>query len=184
MILIVGLGNPGPKYSNTRHNIGFMAIDEIVSRHSSFSTHTKFNALLYESIISGEKIIAVKPMTYMNCSGKSLVQIKNFYKIPIDSIIVIHDDIDLALGNLKVKIGGGNGGHNGLKSLDSYIGVEYIRLRVGVGRPLLKEQVSNYVLAKLTTQELEIIDQLLVRISDNLEYIFKKDLEGFKKAIA
>lgn len=181
MTLIVGLGNPGPEYSNTKHNIGFMAVDEIVNRHNSFSMHSKFNALLYNSIIFGKKVIAVKPMTYMNSSGQSIIQIKNFYKLPLEDIIVIHDDIDLDLGTFKVKIGGGHGGHNGLKSLDSHIGVDYIRLRIGVGRPLLKAQVTNYVLTKFNTLELNTINQLLRKINDNLQFLLKKDLDGFKK---
>ncbi|MFV9875986.1 MAG: aminoacyl-tRNA hydrolase [Rickettsiales endosymbiont of Dermacentor nuttalli] len=182
MILIVGLGNPGSQYSNTRHNVGFMAIDKIVGRRS-FNTHNKFNAILNESVIFGQKIVTIKPMTYMNCSGQTVVQIKNFYKIPIGNIIIIHDDIDLSLGSFKVKIAGGHGGHNGLKSLDNHIGSDYLRLRVGVGRPLLKEQVANYVLAKFTTQEEIIIDNLLEKISDNLQYLLNKDLEGFKKVM-
>ena len=132
MFLVVGLGNPGEEYRNTRHNIGFMAADEIVSRYHFSAFKNKFDGLVAEGQIAGEKVLLLKPQTFMNLSGKSVVQCAFFYKILPENIIVIHDDIDLNLGHMKAKIGGGAGGHNGLKSIISALGSEgFPRVKVG-----------------------------------------------------
>jgi len=158
MKLIVGLGNPGPTYQNNRHNIGFMVVDEIL-KNSSFNniSSKKFLGELYKK----NDLLLLKPTTFMNLSGKSVASVSSFYKIPLENILVIHDDIDLPYGALKIKRGGGHGGHNGLKSIDSFIGKEYNRLRLGVGKPVKKEMVPSYVLSDFNDKEQEVLDKFI-----------------------
>ncbi len=158
MKLIVGLGNPGPTYQNNRHNIGFMVIDEVL-KNSSFNniSSKKFLGELYKK----NDLLLLKPTTFMNLSGKSVASVSSFYKIPLENILVIHDDIDLPYGAIKIKRGGGNGGHNGLKSIDSLIGKEYNRLRLGVGKPVKKEMVPSYVLSDFSDKEQEVLDKFI-----------------------
>jgi len=155
MKLIVGLGNPGDKYKLNRHNIGFLAVDYLIKEFNASKISSKFKGELYKS----SDMLFLKPTTYMNLSGESVGAVKDFYKIDNEDIIVIHDDIDLAFGALKFKKGGGHGGHNGLKSIDSHIGKEYWRIRMGVGRPEKKEMVVNYVLSDFSQEELECISK-------------------------
>jgi len=158
MKLIVGLGNPGPTYQNTRHNIGFMVIDKIIDKISAIKQSSKnFNGELYKY----KDLLLLKPTTFMNLSGKSVQAVSSFYKVNLDDILVIHDDIDLPFGGVKLKIGGGNGGHNGLKSIDSLITKEYNRLRLGVDKPEHKTQVPNYVLSNFSQQEQEKLDKFI-----------------------
>ena len=153
MKLIVGLGNPGKEYELNRHNVGFLAVDYLIDKFSASKVSSKFKGDLYKS----DEYLFLKPNTFMNLSGESVVLVKNFYKIDNKDIIVIHDDIDLKLGALRFKRGGSSGGHNGLKSIDSYIGNDYYRIRIGVGRPQKKEEVVNYVLSNFSKEELECI---------------------------
>ena len=153
MKLIVGLGNPGKEYELNRHNVGFLAVDYLIDKFSASKVSSKFKGDLYKS----DEYLFLKPNTFMNLSGESVVLVKNFYKIDNKDIIVIHDDIDLKLGALRFKRGGSSGGHNGLKSIDSYIGNDYYRIRIGVGRPQKKEEVVNYVLSNFSEEELECI---------------------------
>jgi len=158
MILYVGLGNPGPTYEKNRHNIGFRIIDALMHRTgASAQTLKTFNCNLYKN----KKRLFLKPLTYMNNSGKSVMEIASFYKIPIQNIIVIHDDIDLPFGSIRFKIGGGSGGHNGLKSIDSILGNGYIRIRVGVGRPECKDEVVRYVLSNFTKEEESFLSDII-----------------------
>ncbi|PCJ29360.1 MAG: aminoacyl-tRNA hydrolase [Rickettsiales bacterium] len=186
MLLIVGLGNLGTKYQNTRHNVGFMAVDLISDRYNlDWSTKSKFDA----DIASGEcelgKIILCKPNTYMNLSGISVQKIKSFYNIPISDIIVIHDDIDVLLEKTKYKLGGGAGGHNGLKSIDSAIGKDYHRIRVGIGRPENpNHDVSDYVLGKFGAREEISIMQQLTKLEESIKLLADKDTDKFKAAIS
>jgi len=168
MKLLVGLGNPGAQYSKTRHNIGFMLIENIVGK---LHMEKKFNCL-YGNI---GNILFAMPQTYMNRSGDAVQQIMNFYKISINDLIVVHDDIDLELGRIKVKIGGGNGGHNGLKSIDQNVGINYLRIRLGVGRPQYCD-VASYVLQNFRQEELSIVDKMLGFISANLGDLTKDNL--------
>jgi len=158
MKLIVGLGNPGPTYSQTRHNIGFMVIDSILNS-ANFNNISKksFEGELYKS----GNLLLLKPTTFMNLSGKSVQSVASFYKINLDDILVVHDEIDIPFGAIKLKKGGGNGGHNGLKSIDSLIGKEYNRLRMGVDKPERKEMVANYVLGKFNSKEQEVLKKFI-----------------------
>ncbi len=164
MILVVGLGNPGAGYARNRHNFGFMAVDDICRQFSFSSYKEKFLGFISEGKISGEKVIVLKPNTFMNNSGISVREVVNFYKLSSDQVIVFHDDLDLSFGKVKVKKGGGSAGHNGLKSIDSHIGKEYIRVRLGISHPD-KQEVISYVLSDFSLSEREEIAFLLSDIS-------------------
>lgn len=154
--LVVGLGNPGQQYLLNRHNIGFMAIDVLNAQiNSTQNFKSQFKAQYFETKINSQKIYCIKPQTFMNLSGQSVLPFSQFYKIPPEQIIVIHDDLDLDLGTIKIKQGGGHGGHNGLKSIDASIGQNYWRIRVGIGHPGNKNLVSSYVLSNFTTNEIQ-----------------------------
>ena len=145
MHLIVGLGNPGDKYRNNRHNIGFLAVDAIARRHGFPPFREKLKGLISEGTIEGEKVLLLKPQTYMNSSGDSVHAVARFYKLDASDISVLYDEIDLAPGKSRVKVGGGNGGHNGLRSIDPQIGLNYRRVRLGVGHPGHKDLVMHHV---------------------------------------
>lgn len=131
--LIVGLGNPGAEYTNTRHNVGFMAVDAIAGDGATWKKEK--NAMTYATNINGQRVVFVKPQTYMNNSGVAVLALMTFYKIPLENVVVIHDDMDLAVGIIKEKIGGGSAGHNGIKSIDANVGRDYKRIRIGIGHP-------------------------------------------------
>lgn len=185
MFLIVGLGNPGDNYEKTRHNAGFMAVDFISSRHNFSWTHkSKFNADIATGIIRDYKIVLCKPITFMNLSGNAVLPLMSYYKILRNNIIVIHDDIDLELGELKCKIGGSSAGHNGLKSIDGVIGPDYCRIRIGVGKPERdRVNTADYVLGRFSNEELLFLQQKYEIISQNIELLFAFELEKFKKQI-
>ncbi|NDE89532.1 MAG: aminoacyl-tRNA hydrolase [Alphaproteobacteria bacterium] len=180
MWLVVGLGNPGSKYQNNRHNIGFMAVDEI-HRHFAFSVwKKKFQAELCEGTVTGveEKIILLKPQTYMNLSGDSVQAAAQFYKIPLSNIVVFHDELDVAPGKVKIKQGGGAGGHNGIKSIDEHMGPTYWRVRLGIGHPDPRapdksEIVSNYVLSDFAKAEHTWRNTLLEQTAKYLALLLK-----------
>ena len=158
MHLIVGLGNIGEKYELTRHNVGFLVIDEMTKNLAATNINkSNFNSSLQKS---GYTLFS-KPTTYMNNSGLAVGAIKEYYKLENDDIIVIHDDLDLPFGTVKFKIGGGHGGHNGLKSLDAHIGKEYIRVRIGIGKPQDKADVANYVLSNFSKEELNKLSDII-----------------------
>ncbi len=184
MYLVVGLGNPGKDYANTRHNAGFMAADEI-SRRFSFSTfREKFDGLIAEGNIAGEKVLLLKPQTYMNLSGNSVVKAALFYKILPENVIVIHDDMDLKLGQIKAKCGGSSGGHNGIKSIDSQISPNYNRIRIGVGHPEHQQnQVIDYVLSSFSREEKEILNQSIDTVADLIDILIKNGLPDFCNAL-
>jgi PTH1 family peptidyl-tRNA hydrolase len=185
MHLIAGLGNYGSEYLDTRHNAGFRAVDFISQKFDiSLSEKTKFNAELGQGYISNKsnkhKIILAKPLTYMNLSAKAIAPICSYYKIPPKNIIIIHDDIDLKFGVVKYKLGGGNGGHNGLKSLDSTIGRDYHRIRIGVGRPENNRiDISDYVLQNFSTDESIEIDSKISQLVDKIHHILNEDYSLF-----
>ena len=171
-MLIVGLGNPGSDYEKTRHNIGFMVIDELIARHNAIKlSSSSFEGELYKF----KNHFLLKPLTYMNLSGDSVVKVKNFYKL--EDIVVIHDDLDLPFGALRFKKGGGHGGHNGLKSIDSKIGREYIRIRMGIGKPEYKGEVASYVLSEFCSESAENLDRFIEHATDALEYLLEHSLD-------
>ncbi len=172
MFLICGLGNPGTKYTFTRHNIGFKLADKIIDHFNFNQVKKDKQKILYSGEINNYKVLILKPLTFMNMSGKALIETVNFYKIKKDQIYVIHDDLDLQLAKVKIKIGGGNGGHNGLSSIDEYLGENYNRIRVGIDHPGSKDLVSNYVLNAFSSEEEEIINNKLNKIKNNIELIF------------
>ena len=155
MKLFVGLGNPGAKYARNRHNIGFMALDEIASAHGFSPWRSKFQAELADGLLDGTKIILVKPQTFMNRSGQSVGEIMRFYKLEPTDITVFHDEIDLAPAKIRLKDGGGHAGHNGLRSIHDHIGPHYSRVRIGVGHPGHKDRVPGYVLHDFPMAELD-----------------------------
>jgi PTH1 family peptidyl-tRNA hydrolase len=158
MKLIVGLGNIGDKYSLTRHNIGFMVVDKIINDLNPFDiSKTIFRGKLYKK----GNLLLLKPSTYMNLSGESVLAVASYYKIDIDDIVVIHDDLDLEFGALKVKNGGSHGGHNGLKSIDTLLGREYNRVRVGIGKPKTKSEVVKFVLSNFSIDERKYLDEII-----------------------
>ncbi len=174
MQLIVGLGNPGGKYQYTRHNIGYMAIDNIVSAQQDYKIKKKFNSIIYETIIDKNRIILIKPETYMNNSGDAVSQIANFYKIDSKNILVLHDELDIPFGKIRIKSGGGNAGHNGLKSISKKIDNNYTRVRLGIGHPGNKEGVNGHVMGNFTGSEKEKLNQILNYLTNNIYEILNK----------
>ena len=174
MHLIVGLGNPAKEYALNRHNVGFMVVDELIHSLNPSTIHkSSFKGELYRQ----QEIFLLKPLTYMNRSGESVAAVRNFYKIPIENIIVIHDDLDLGLGALRFKRGGSSGGHNGLRSIDSCIGQDYLRVRFGIGRPSSKEDVIKYVLGDFSKEEYACIAPVIKKAADATLALCKNTLE-------
>lgn len=189
MLLVVGLGNPGSEYAATRHNIGFMAVDELVRRHNFSPWKARFSGEVAEGVIDGEKVMALKPQTFMNLSGQSVGTALRYLKITLGHLVVIHDELDLPPGKMRVKTGGGAGGHNGLKSIDAHVGRDYRRVRLGIGHPGDKDMVSGYVLhpfAKADKQWLEpLLDAVaaafpLMVAGNDAEFMNKVSLETRK----
>ena len=162
MKVVIGLGNPGKQYENTRHNIGFMAIDKMIKKYN-LDEKSKFQALVSETSIKGEKVIFLKPQTFMNLSGNSIIEIVNFYKLnPKEDIIVIYDDMDLPFGQLRVKDKGSSGGHNGVKSIISHLGDSFIRIKCGIGNK--KDDAVEYVLGKFNQTEQKELEEMMSEI--------------------
>lgn len=184
MLLIVGLGNPGAQYVNNRHNVGFKALDEIQQTYKFPDFSSKFQGLVAAGQIGSEKVILLKPMTYMNLSGQSVGECMRFYKIPTENVYVIHDEIDLALGKIKVKQGGSNAGHNGLKSMDQHIGNNFWRVRFGVDRPLSSHMVSTYVLQDFASNERPFMEDTIHILVDELPKLITGDVQSFMSDIA
>lgn len=184
MHLLVGLGNPGAQYQNNRHNIGFLAVDEIARRHNFGPFRQKFNGLISEGTIEGEKVLILKPQTFMNRSGDSVVQATKFYKIDPEDVSVLYDELDLAPGKLRVKIGGGSGGHNGIRSIDPQIGPNYRRVRLGIGHPGSKDVVMHYVLGDFAKSDLTWLEPLLDAVAGAAGLLVRKDDNGFMNKVA
>lgn len=180
--LFVGLGNPGDSYQNNRHNVGFQIIDEIAGDSASFRNMAGV-ASASSLFLKHEKIILVKPQTYMNLSGRAVRFCIDFYKIPIENVCVFHDDIDLPLGRVKIKQGGGNGGHNGLKSIDSLAGTNYWRVRIGVGRPTEKSMVVSHVLGNFSEEESQKISDIKKIIKEHLDILCSGDIKQLENLI-
>lgn len=182
MLLISGLGNPGKKYIKNRHNAGFILIDEIADDNGC-DFKKKFKGLMSETNISNKKIILSKPETFMNLSGQSIYEIKKFYKIQNQNIFIIHDDLDLELGKIKVKNGGSNGGHNGLESISEYIGNDYNRVRIGIGHPGDKKFVESYVLHDFSNDEFKILKKSNEHIKENINHLLTSNFDEFSSKV-
>lgn len=175
MKLIVGLGNPGREYENTRHNIGFTIIDRFAKENSFSEFKDKFQGLISEKNINGEKVLLLKPQTYMNLSGNSIVQVVNFYKInPKEDLIVIYDDMDLELGRIRVKPKGSSGGHNGIKSIISCVGEEFLRIKCGIGKIQNKAETVNFVLGRFRKEEEELVEEMIKKDFNIIDDILNK----------
>lgn len=179
MYVLVGLGNPGEKYALNRHNIGFMAVDSLATAYHFPPFKIKFSAAVSEGVIGDHKVILCKPMTYMNLSGQPVRDLIHFYKIPLDHVYTIHDDLDLEPGKIKVKVGGGSGGHNGLRSLDQNIGKDYWRVRLGIGHPgrspVREDLVTHYVLSNFSHNDEEWLGGVLRAITEEADTLFGSD---------
>ncbi|MBL95695.1 MAG: aminoacyl-tRNA hydrolase [Magnetovibrio sp.] len=183
MILIVGLGNPGPTHKNNRHNIGFLAIDEIFKHHSLGNWRKKFHGQIGLGKIENKKILALKPMTYMNRSGQSIYEAKSFFNISSKNVIVIHDELDFPCGKLQIKRGGGHAGHNGLKNIHSYIGSNYARIRVGIGRPQEKGEIINHVLTDFSKTETHWVHPLIANTAKFIGLIINGEDSKFQQQV-
>ena len=184
MLLIAGLGNPGAKYAGNRHNIGFMAADLIVRRHNFGAWQKKFSGDIAEGMLDGVKTILLKPQTFMNNSGQSVGEAMRFYKLEPSSIAVIYDELDLVQGKLRVKTGGGSGGHNGIKSIDQHIGKDYRRIRLGIGHPGDKDQVLNHVLGDFAKADKVWLEPFLDAIAEAAPLLSSTDEGAFATKVA
>jgi peptidyl-tRNA hydrolase, PTH1 family len=185
MRLVVGLGNPGARYARNRHNIGFMAVDAIARRHGFSAFRNRFRGELAEGPLGGERRLLLKPQTFMNLSGESVADAARFFKITPEDIVVIHDEIDLRPGKLRVKRGGGNAGHNGLRSIDPLIGPDYWRVRIGIGHPGVKELVQPYVLQNFAGDEIdEWVAPLIDAIAETAPLLLCGMPEAFMSEVA
>ncbi|MCF6098976.1 aminoacyl-tRNA hydrolase [Mesorhizobium muleiense] len=183
MLLFAGLGNPGAKYANNRHNVGFMAADAIARRHSFSPWSKKFQGLIAEGTLAGEKIVLIKPQTFMNLSGQSVGEALRFYKLDASALTVFYDEIDLAAGKVRVKVGGGSGGHNGIRSIDQHVGKDFRRVRIGVSHPGVKEMVHGHVLGDFAKADREWLDVLLDTIADDAGLLAKGDDNSFMNRV-
>ena len=184
MRLLVGLGNPGKQYAFNRHNIGFLALDAVAEQYRFSPWRERFQGVIAEGSIGGEKILALKPATYMNLSGQSVGEAARFFKIAPPDVIVLHDEIELAPGKVKVKRAGGSAGHNGIKSIDEHMGQDYWRVRLGVGRPDGKAQVKGHVLENFAKSDLDWLGPLLNAIADSAPLLVAGDENKFMTKIA
>ena len=184
MQLWAGLGNPGPKYTMHRHNVGFMATDVIAEMHGFGPVQKKFQGWLQEGRIGTEKILLLKPATFMNESGRSVGEALRFYKLPIEALTVFHDELDLAPFKVKVKQGGGHAGHNGLRSIDRHCGADFRRVRIGIGHPGHKDRVHGHVLGNYAKSEMDDLVSMLGALSGESEWLAKGDDARFMSDIA
>lgn len=184
MLLLAGLGNPGARYARNRHNIGFMAVDEIARAHAFGPWRTRFRAEVAEGRMGGDKVLAMKPQTYMNRSGEAVGEAARFFKLAPAQVIVLHDDLDLAAGKLRVKKGGGNAGHNGLRDIDAHIGNDFWRVRLGIGHPGDKSQVHAYVLGDFAKAEAETAAALVDAAGAEIARLAAGEPEAFMSRVA
>ena len=185
MRLIVGLGNPGARYARNRHNVGFMAVDAIARRHGFPAFRSRFKGELSEGVIAGERRLLLRPQTFMNASGESVLATMSFYKIPPRDIAVLHDELDLRPGKLRVKRGGGSAGHNGLRSIDAMVGADYWRVRIGIGHPGVKELVQPYVLQNFTADEMrDWVEPLTGAIAETIPLLLGDSPDAFMSEVA
>jgi PTH1 family peptidyl-tRNA hydrolase len=184
MQLWVGLGNPGPQHALQRHNVGFMAVDVIAEMHGFGAVQKKFQGWLQEGRIGGEKILLLKPATYMNESGRSVGEALRFYKLGAEALTVFHDELDLAPFKVKVRTGGGLAGHNGLRSIDQHLGPDFRRVRLGIGHPGHKDRVLGYVLGNYAKAEMDDLTDMLAAVSAEAEWLAKGEDARFMSDVA
>ena len=184
MKLVVGLGNPGASYARNRHNIGFMAVDAIAAAHGFGPWRSKFQGQIAEGRLGPEKVLLLKPGTYMNLSGDSVQAAVQFYKLEPGDVVVLHDELDLASGRIRVKTGGGTAGHNGIRSIGAHVGPDFTRVRIGIGHPGDKRLVTNHVLGDFAKAEAEDLAALLDGIADGAPALAAGDHPGFLNAVA
>lgn len=184
MRLFVGLGNPGAEYARNRHNVGFMAAEAIADRHAFTPWRSKFHGLIAEGRLGNEKVLLLKPGTYMNLSGDAVQAALGFYKLTPAEVVVLHDELDLAAGKVRVKTGGGSAGHNGIRSIAAHIGPDFTRVRLGIGHPGDKRLVSNHVLGDFAKSDADWLDDLLQGVSEGAPALAIGDAAGFLNAVA
>lgn len=183
MWLLVGLGNPGTGYARHRHNVGFLAIEEIARTHECGTWKGKFQGKISEGKFGREKLLCLKPDTYMNLSGQAVAEVVNFHKLDPKNVVVFHDDLDLAKGKVRTKVGGGHGGHNGLRSIDAHIGPNYHRVRLGIGHPGSKELVHGYVLSDFSADDKEWLGPMLKSVATRLDLLLEGNEAEFLNKI-
>jgi len=183
-LLIAGLGNPGAEYARHRHNAGFMAADVIHASYAFTAWRTRFHGVICDGVLAGRKIHLLKPMTYMNESGLSVSAAMRYYKLPLTALVVVHDEIDLAAGKLKVKTGGSDAGNNGLRSITAALGPDYRRVRIGVGHPGSKSRVTSHVLNNFTKADEAWLVPLLSAIAEAAPWLARDDDAGFTTKVA
>jgi PTH1 family peptidyl-tRNA hydrolase len=184
MLIFAGLGNPGPKHARQRHNIGFMAADEIIRRYDFSLRQSKHHAYVAEGMIGGEKILMLKPKTLMNESGRALGSAVRFHKLRPGAVTVLYDELDLAPGKVRVKMGGGHAGHNGIRSISSHIGQDFRRVRIGIGHPGDKKRVHSYVLSDFPKAEQAWVERTVDAVADALPLLIEGDDAGFMTRVA
>ena len=183
MLLLVGLGNPGSNYTNTRHNIGFKIIDAINAHFKLSKQKPKFKGLLTTGNIGNEKVYAIKPLTFMNNSGICIRELIEYFKIDAEDVIVFHDDLDIEFGKIKAKFGGSSAGHNGISSIDKFIGKDYSRVRIGIGKPQENIEVADYVLQNFNEDETLGIEKISTNIIDSISILIEKKLDLFSSTV-
>ena len=183
MLLLVGLGNPGSNYTNTRHNIGFKIIDAINAHFKLSKQKPKFKGLLTTGTIGNVKVYAIKPLTFMNNSGTCIRELIEYFKIDAEDVIVFHDDLDVEFGKIKAKFGGSSAGHNGIASIDKFIGKDYSRVRIGIGKPKENMEVGDFVLQNFDEDELTGIEKISNDINDSISILVEKKLDLFSSTV-
>jgi peptidyl-tRNA hydrolase, PTH1 family len=183
MLLLVGLGNPGARYVGNRHNIGFMALEAIAKRHGLGPWRRRFSGVTCEGPIGRERVLLLLPGTFMNESGRAVAEAEQFYKLAVGDITVFHDEIELPPGKVRVKVGGGIAGHNGLRSISAHVGNDYRRVRIGVGHPGAKELVHNYVLGDFAKSERGWVEALIDILADNVEPLLRGQDASFQNKV-
>ena len=183
MLLLVGLGNPTPNSENNRHNVGFKIIDAINKKFGLSKQKPKFKCLLTTGEISKQKVYAIKPLTFMNNSGICIRELIEYFKIEAQNVIVFHDDLDVEFGKIKTKFSGSSAGHNGIESIDKFIGKEYSRVRVGIGKPKNNIEISDYVLQNFDEEEVLEIEKITKNITDSIDILVSKKLDLFSSTV-
>ena len=183
MLLFVGLGNPTPDSENNRHNVGFKIIDSINKKFSLSKQKPKFKGLLTTGKVGEEKVYAIKPLTFMNNSGICIREVIEYFKIDAEDVMVFHDDLDVDFGKIKAKFGGSSAGHNGIESIDKFIGKDYSRIRIGIGKPTENVEVSDYVLQNFNEDEILGLEKISNNITDSISILLKKKLDLFSSTV-